>query len=88
MLSPEAVLELVAKHYRVPVRRLREKGGHGLEARNVAMWLIWEKCGLSQRELGEFFGGINYAAVAQRLRRLKSESRQVAGKLIKQISNA
>jgi REP element-mobilizing transposase RayT len=87
VLNPESVLQMVAKHYGLPVRRLQEKRGHGLEARNVAMWLTWEKCGLSQRELGELFGGINYAAVAQRLRRLKPESRQVAEKLIKKMSN-
>ena len=71
---------------RVPVRRLQEKGSHGLEARNVALWLIWEKCGLSQRELGELFGGMNYAAVARRLRRLKPESRRTAEKLMDELS--
>ena len=75
VLSPGAVLQEVAKHYGLPVGRLRAKGDRGLEARNVAMWLTSEKCGLSQRELGELFGGMNYAAVAQRLRRLKPESR-------------
>ena len=87
VLNPESVLHMVAKHYGLSVRRLQKKGGHGLEARNVAMWLTWENCGLSQRELGALFGGINYAAVAQRLRRLKPESRQVAEKLMKQMSN-
>jgi chromosomal replication initiation ATPase DnaA len=87
VLSAEVVLQRVAKHYGLPVQRLREKKGRGLEPRNVALWLIWEKCGLSQREVGELFGGMNYAAVAQRLRRLKPESRQVAEKLIKQMSN-
>ncbi len=54
---------------------------------NVALWVIWEKCGLNQRELGELFGGINYPAVAQRLRRIKPKSRETAEKLIKQMSN-
>ena len=87
VLSADVVLQAVAKHYGLSVRRLREKGGRALEARNVALWLIWEKCGLSQRELGELFGGMNYAAVAQRLRRLKPESREMAEKLIRQMSN-
>jgi REP element-mobilizing transposase RayT len=88
VLNPERVLQRVAKHYGLAVERLRgKKGGHGLEARNVALWLIWEKCGLSQRELGELFGGMNYAAVAQRLRRLKPESRKTAEKLIYDMSN-
>jgi chromosomal replication initiation ATPase DnaA len=71
----------------LPVGRLRAKGDRGLEARNVAMWLTWEKCGLSQRELGELFGGMNYAAVAQRLRRLEPGSRQMAEKILKEMSN-
>jgi REP element-mobilizing transposase RayT len=87
VLSPKAILQTVAKRYGLPVQRLQERGGHGLEARNVALWLIWEKCGLSQREVGELFGGMNYAAVAQRLRRLKPESRKTAAKLISEMSN-
>ena len=53
----------------------------------MALWMIWEKCGVSQRELGQLCGGMNYAAVAQRLRRLKPESRETAMKLINQMSN-
>jgi hypothetical protein len=47
-------------------------GGCGLRARDVAMWLVWEQCEMSLREIGDFFGGLNYAAAAQRLRRLTS----------------
>ena len=47
-------------------------GGYGLRARDVAMWLVWEQCEMSLREIGDFFGGLNYAAAAQRLRRLTS----------------
>ena len=45
------------------------------------MWLVWEQCGVSLREIGDFFGGLNYAAVAQRLRRLTSEDKQEAARI-------
>jgi len=87
-LRPEEVLRAVAERYQLPVERLREKGAYGLEARNVALWLIWERCGLSQKEIGELFGGMNGAAVAQRLRRLKQESREEAEALLRdEMSN-
>jgi chromosomal replication initiation ATPase DnaA len=53
-----------------------ERGGYGLEARNVAMWLVWENCGMSQPEIGELSGGLHYSAVAQRLRRLPQKSKK------------
>ena len=76
------ILNKVAQHYQLPVERLREKGGYGLEARNVAMWLVWEKSGMSLREIGEVFGGRNFAAVAQRIRRLSDKEKLQAAKLL------
>ena len=81
------MLRSVSKRYQVPVARLQEAGSYGLEARNVALWPIWQRCGLSQREIGELFGGMNGAAVAQRLRRLREESRKVAQALSDEMSN-
>jgi hypothetical protein len=51
------------------------------------MWLVWEQCGMALREIGDFFGGLNYAAVAQRLRRLTFEDKQEAARLLSKISN-
>ncbi len=83
---PEEVLAQVARHYGV------EGKGAGVdallgEARNVALWLLWEKCGLSQREIGKMVGGVKPAAVAQRLRRLTPESRRAALTIGKDMSN-
>ena len=47
-------------------------GQRVLQARNVAMWMIWESGTKSLREIGELFGGLDYAAVAQRIRRTRS----------------
>ncbi len=84
---PEEVLEGVARHYGMTSEELTGAGGLMGEARNVALWLVWERCGLSQREIGELFGGMNYAAVAQRLRRLKPECRSLALELSNAMSN-
>ena len=48
-------------------------------------WILWEKCQLSQRQIGQLFGGMKYGAVAQRLRRLKPKSRQRAKTLLEQM---
>ena len=37
---------------------------------------------MSLRGIGDFFGGLNYAAVAQRLRRLTSKDKQEAARLL------
>ena len=39
-------------------------GERGLRAKNVAMWTIWVSGTKSLREIGEIFGGLDYAAVA------------------------
>lgn len=46
-------------------------GRAGLQARNVAMWMIWESCALSLSEIGELFGGLDYAAVAKMIHRTR-----------------
>src|ERR1700736_6258169 len=80
--DPISILQAVARHYKVSVAKLRERRGYGLEARNVAIWLVWENCGMSQQEVGEFFGGLHYSAVAQRLRRLTPRDRKSAADLL------
>jgi putative transposase len=67
-IEPDQVLKRVAKKYRLDVKRLVAPGERGLQACNVAMWMIWETGDKSLREIGELFGGIDYAAVAQRIR--------------------
>lgn len=84
---PSEVIRLVAQSYGVPKKRLLEPGGYGLEARNVAMAVVWERCALSLREIGELFGGIDYAAVAQRIRRINKASPLGLKKVLNKMSN-
>jgi REP element-mobilizing transposase RayT len=64
------LIDRVARHYKVPRQAITSRGGPGSEARNVAIWLLRQKGGLTLREIGQVFGGIDYAAVSQRVRRL------------------
>jgi chromosomal replication initiation ATPase DnaA len=84
----EEVLEKVAKKFRVQRERMLRKGERGLKARNVAMWMIWESGTKSLREIGELFGGLDYAAVAQRIRRTRlAHSARATSQLRKEMLN-
>ena len=87
-VGTEEVLHKVAKRFKVESGRLLQKGERGLQARNVAMWMIWESGSKSLREIGELFGGLDYAAVAQRIRRTRlAHDLQTKGKLLKEMLN-
>ncbi|PYL09485.1 MAG: hypothetical protein DME33_03945 [Verrucomicrobia bacterium] len=59
-----------------------------LYARSVAMWMIWESGTKSLRKIGELFGGLDYAAVAQRIRRIRlSHDANAARKLKAKMLN-
>jgi putative transposase len=73
--DPRAIVALVGKEYGIGTEELLGRKGYGLEARNVALWAIWQNCDWTLREIGELFGGLDYAAVAQRIRRVKFERR-------------
>ena len=52
------------------------------------MWMIWETGAKSLREVGELFGGLDYAAVAQRIRRARLRHDAAAtGKLLRDMLN-
>ena|SRR5690349_12395298 len=76
----QKVLQSVAKKYGVDPQRLVAPGERGLQAKNVAMWMVWETGSKSLREIGELFGGLDYAAVAQRIRRTKSTYNRIAAR--------
>jgi chromosomal replication initiation ATPase DnaA len=84
----DQVFEKVARKYRIDAKRLLDRRERGLHARNLAMWMIWEMGDLSLREIGELFGGIDYAAVAQRIRRIRQvHDANATRKLLKEMSN-
>ena len=74
--DPRKLLARAAAHYGVPVSKLLQERKHGSEARNVAIWLL-RQCGdLTLREIGLLFGGMDYAAVSQRIRRVEVRLRR------------
>jgi len=88
VVRTEEMLEKVAKKFRVQRERMLRKGERGLKARNVAMWMIWESGTKSLREIGELFGGLDYAAVAQRIRRTRlAHSARATSQLRKEMLN-
>jgi chromosomal replication initiation ATPase DnaA len=87
-MEAEEILNKVARKYELDPKRLLARGERGLQARNVAMWMIWERADKSLREIGELFGGLDYAAVAQRIRRTRlAHDRATARKLLEEMSN-
>lgn len=77
---PEAqsILDTVAKSYRCSREELLQRGRKGNEPRAVAMVMVWDRCGLGLREIGELFGGAAYTAVAQMIARTKEKDRRNA----------
>ncbi len=73
--SAAAVIGAVAREYGLSAERVIGGRAYGLPARSIAMWVVWELCGLTLREIGELFAGMDYAAVAQRIRRVEADER-------------
>src|SRR5439155_2262905 len=82
-IEPDRILQRVAEKYQVDRERLVARGERGLHARNVAMWMIWQTGNKSLREIGELFAGLDYAAVAQRIRRTRSSHDSMAARKLK-----
>ena len=47
------------------------------------MWMIWEMGSKSLREISELFGGLDHAALAQRIRRTRSGHDSIAARKLK-----
>lgn len=72
----EEIVRQVGSRYGLSSRAVREQCGRVQEAKGVALTLSWELSGLSLRELGEVFGGMKYAAVAQQVHRTRRREQE------------
>ncbi|PYJ68422.1 MAG: hypothetical protein DME76_12350 [Verrucomicrobia bacterium] len=87
-IDPEKIVQRVAEKHQVDRERLLSRRERGLYTRRVAMWMIWESGTKSPHEIGELFGGLNYAVVAQRIRRTRlSHDANAAQKLKAKMLN-
>jgi len=84
-----AVIGHVASHYDLPPERLLRGKEYGLQARSIAMWTVWQICELTLRDIGRIFDGMDYAAVAQRIRRIDRDDKvqRDLRKLLKECQN-
>ena len=71
-IEPDALVAKIARKHAIRREELLGAKIHGMKARNLAMWLIWESGAKSLGEIGEMFGGLDYAAVGQRIRRIRA----------------
>jgi REP element-mobilizing transposase RayT len=69
----EYIISMVASILGVDRATITQRGGRGNEARNVAMYLVQRHSGLSNREIGSLFGGIQPSAVAKTSARVEAQ---------------
>jgi hypothetical protein len=82
----EEILARVAIKHGIKREDLRRGTRVAAGARNLAMWLIWECGEKSLREIGEMFGGLDYAAVGQRVRRIRAaHNTKQTGRLLEEM---
>lgn len=72
-IEPEELIRRVSNHYGIKRNKLLQERAHGSQARKVAMWLLRRQGAITLREIGILFGGISYAAVSQRIRRIDDQ---------------
>lgn len=70
--SPEEIIKEVAQSFGIKEGKVLTRGKKE-EGRKVAVYLIQRYSGLSNREIGEIFGGMHYSSISKISMRLKDE---------------
>jgi chromosomal replication initiation ATPase DnaA len=85
----DEVAGVVARAFKTKEEAIRGKGGRGNTARRVALYLAQRYTGLSNKTIGDFFGGIHYSAVSKASGTLKEEmiSDQRLSKLVDKLDS-
>ncbi len=73
-IEPRELVRRVADYYAIEPNKLLRERTHGSQPRNLAIWLLRQRSGLTLREIGLLFGGIDYGAASQRVRRLEQRA--------------
>jgi len=83
----EEILELICDAYKVPREEVLLKRG---EIRNLAIYLLKRYSGLTNRQIGDMFGGISFSAVSKLVKRYSprvAEDRKLGKKIEALLSN-
>ena len=70
-MGMEEILQRVAEQYRVTKDAILNR--EATEARKVAIYLIRKHTAVTNRQIGEYFGGLSYSGVARIIERLKRD---------------
>ncbi len=77
VLEPEVVLGILQQEYRISKELLQRRGAQGL-LRGIAAELLYKYCEITQVQIGQLLGNIDYMAVCQLRKRLKEKMQQDA----------
>ena len=69
----DEVVKGVARAFKINEECIRGKGGRANAARRVALYLAQRYTGLSNKAIGDMFGGIHYSAVSKASGKLREE---------------
>ena len=85
----DEVVRRVAKAFKIDEGAIRGKGGRANRARKAALYLAQRYTGLSNKAIGDLFGGIHYSAVSKASERLREEmiSDKGLSKLIDEVGS-
>ena len=84
-LEPDEVLRGVATYFKIKPEVLRRKRGGYREERALVMEFMYRYSGISQGEIGEHLGGMDYTAVSRERKRLR-EKMEHDSKLMRQVN--
>jgi len=77
VLEPEVVLGILRREYRISKELLQRRGTQGV-IRGIVAELLYKYCEITQVQIGQLLGDIDYMAVCQLRKRLKEKMQQDA----------
>ena len=85
----DEVVKVVVKAFKIKEEVIRGRGGGANTARRVALSLAQRYTGLSNKAIGDLFGGIHYSAVSKASGKLRGEmmSDQRLSKLVSELDS-
>jgi len=73
VIGPDAILSVVSRCLGVAAKEITRKRSGRRDQRGMAIELMYRYSGLSQAEIGNKFGGLDYSAVSRERKRLREK---------------